>query len=136
MNRARMTGISVFMVSVIMLGGCQNQQAKQQLAECRQEVSKQEETIQNQQEEITKLKKIEQNYAAAMIDTITNLQTIENENKRLKEQIAELKKNSAADKKASEMTPEEKQNIKKGLQELFEMQKKSAERMKEKSKSD
>lgn len=129
MTISRIFVVLTVSITLIALAGCQEQQTDnnsqlQELAECRQENAELKARIEKMQLEYEKFAETKE----SAIQLSTEL-LIENEN--LRRENAELKETAKIKKKAENQTPEEKAKIKKGLQELFELRKRSAEKMKQ-----
>ena len=109
----------VFLVILVSTGlftlsGCQDQQ----LADCQQENAELQARIEQQQKEIDELNN-NQEQLAVLMDMVVR----ENE---------KMKKAAQTRPPSQSQTPEQKENIRKGLQQLFELREKSAQEMKNK----
>lgn len=119
MKLKNITSIVIIAITATLLTGCQDQ-LKKDLTDCRQENTKLQSTLNTQQEEIAKYKKIEEAYGFTLMKAMM-------ENEKLKAEIAKLKAAKPAQKK--EMTPEQRERMRKGIEELRKLQKESAEKM-------
>ncbi|MBW8015531.1 MAG: hypothetical protein FVQ82_05030 [Planctomycetes bacterium] len=125
MKLTKITSAAIIVIMAMLLTGCQDEQ----LANCQQKNTELQAQVEAQKETITKKETIEKN-------SLTMITLILNENVKLRSQIAELKKaqqpkpDPKKPAKKPEMTPEKKAEMKKALQKLFDLQKKSAEKMK------
>ena len=125
MKLRRIATIAIIAATAILLTGCQDE-LKQQLTDCQDSNTKLESSLKTRQDENDKLKKIEETFSFTLIQAMVKNEALQKENDQLTKDIA---KNATQD-KTKDMTPEEKARIKReGLQKLFEMQRKSAEKM-------
>ena len=129
MKLRKIATITIIAATTILLTGCQDE-LKQQLTDCQGNNTKLQTTLDTQQQEIARYKKVEEGYGFTLMQAMIKTEALQKENGQLKKDIAKLKAKNASLDKTKDMTPEEKARIKKeGLQKLFEMQRKSAEKM-------
>lgn len=129
MKLRKIATIAIITVTAILLTGCQDE-LKQQLTDCQGNNAKLESSLKTRQDEIDKLKKIEETFSFTLVQAKVKNEALQKENDQLKRDITKLKAKNASLDKTKDMTPEEKARIKReGLQKLFELQRKSAEKM-------
>ena len=108
MNLSRIAMIATIAMAATLMTGCQDSQCQQENAQ-----------LQGQVETLTQ--QVEKS-AAAQQNTMKIISDLNTDNQKLRNQVTALKK-------AASRTPEQKAKIQKGLQELYELQRKSAEKM-------
>ena len=130
MTISRILTVLTVSLTLIALAGCQEQQADnnsqpQQLADCQQENAELQAKIETQQAELEKLKESKEGMSAVLTELIIEMDKLKSENTK-------LKKSSKINSQAPTNAPKKNnKNIQQGLQELFELRKKSAEKMKQ-----
>ena len=110
----------VIISAACILTGCGE---AEKLAECEQNAAKLQAQLDEQGQEVARLKGVEQNYAMALIETVTS-------NEKLKKEIETLKKTPPVQ---PTYTPEEKENIRKGIEQIRKMQEENAKRLQQKA---
>ncbi|MCF7954953.1 MAG: hypothetical protein K9M75_04035 [Phycisphaerae bacterium] len=130
MKLRKIATIAIMALTAILLTGCQDEQ----LTKCQQENTELRAKVES-------IEKILEENTNTLQGTMAMAPLILGENERLKRENDFLHKQLQAalesQTKKPEQTPEQKAKIKKGLQELFELQKESAEKMRlEKLKKD
>ncbi|MCF7956733.1 MAG: hypothetical protein K9M75_13100 [Phycisphaerae bacterium] len=129
MKLRKIATAAIITVTAIMLTGCQDE-LKQQLTDCQDNNTRLESSLKTQQEEVEKLKKMDETFGFTLIQAIQKNEALQKENEQLKKDITNLKAKMVIEEKTKDLTPAEKERIKKeGLQRLFELQRKSAEKM-------
>jgi len=124
MNTAvRFSIIICAIFSLTMLSGCQ-EQAKQAVED---ENIQLKETIQKQQTEISQLKKARDINGTVLQEVLSELQKCQTENLQLKQQKTPAKSPKV-------QTPDEKAKIQQGIEQLRQLQRESAERMRKEGK--
>lgn len=129
MKISKIAIITIIATAAIMLTGCQ-EQTKQQLAGCQQENTKLQTQIETQQQALSKSDTALQNSVLMITEALIENEQLRRENAKLSKALESQSKPQSA---KPAQTTEQKANIQKGLQELFELQKKSAEKMKNES---
>ncbi len=112
MNLSQIATFAIVAVSATFLGGCQDAE----LSECQEENLRLQSQVQGLTEQVAAGDK-------AQIGSLRIISDLNAENLKLTKQVGSLKK-------ALSQTPEQRARLQKGLRELREMQRKSAERMK------
>lgn len=124
---SRIAAITIITITATLLTGCQDAQITSeqdaQLAQCQQENVDLTQKIEQQKQALSKSEMM-------ILNSVKMTSEILIENEELRKQNIELTKALKNLKKAKAQTPEEKAKIQKGLQQLFELQRKSAEKMK------
>lgn len=122
MKLTKITLIAIIVISAIMLTGCQ----EEQLAQCQLENTELMTQMQEQAEALSKNRKAQLHSAKLITEVLIKNGELKQEIAALKETIAELKQTQS---QAVVQTPEQKEIIRKGLEQLFELQRKSAEKL-------
>ena len=122
MKLKKIAAIAIITILTITLTGCQDE-LKQQLTDCRQQNSELLAQLETQKQDVATKDEAIQNSVQLMAHTLIENDKLKAEIKKLEAQLA---KQNASKKP---QTPEQKTIIQKGLQELFKMQKESAEKM-------
>lgn len=148
--------LTVIVISATLLCGCQEQQLAdcqentiqlqqtidQQKADCQENIAKLQQTIEKQKAAIVKAEKATERSASVTNELLLEGERTKKENKALKKENAGLTKENAGLKKDNaglkkevarlkkelSRTPEERANIRKGIEQLMQLQKESAER--------
>lgn len=115
--------MAIIAISAILLTGCQDEQ----LSQCRLENEELQKTIEAQKLELRKT-------GGAVMNSSQMVSFFVAENEKLMNEIKALKAAQQATPKPQTQkpaqTPEQKEKIRKGLEQLFELQRESAEKMK------
>jgi outer membrane murein-binding lipoprotein Lpp len=118
--------LTIIVVSATLLCGCQEQQ---QLADCQEQTAKLEQTIEQQKADIAKAEKAVDNSVSMVTELLFEDAYDKKDLNDAQKEIEALKKENARLKAELSRTPEERANIRKGVEELMQLQKESAEKL-------
>ena len=130
MKLRRIATIAIIAATAILLTGCQDE-LKQQLTDCQDSNAELKTQLESQQQALIKKEGAVENSVNLITQTLIENQKLRNEIKALKKaHQSQPKPIPQTQTPKPSHTPEEKARIKReGLQKLFEMQRKSAEKM-------
>jgi len=124
--KSTFTNLMILVAAVSLMcvfAGCE---AENKLAQCQENTAQLQEKLDAKEVKIANLKHREASCGTALMEAIITYEKLNKENKALKNKLSQTKK-------AKSLTPEEKENVRKGIEEIRRLQQENAIRLQEKA---